>query len=92
MNIIDMVKTRAKIIEYIKINHFARPEDLRMEFGLSRRAIFKQLENLLSANILGKRGTPPLVVYFIKENDEILPKWNKTYSSVDLDSCKNKYT
>lgn len=88
MYVMGMVKTKDKIIEYIRINHFARPEDLRQKLGLSKRAIFKQLENLLSANILGKRGTPPLVVYFIKENDENLPKLDKSYDHLDLDSKK----
>ncbi len=87
---LGMDKTRDKIIKYIEINHAARPEELIREFGLSKRAIFKQLENLLNANILGKRGTPPLVVYFLKdldhkEGNETLSTETKSYNPWDID-------
>jgi hypothetical protein len=87
---LGMDKTRDKIIKYIEINHAVRPEELIREFGLSKRAIFKQLENLLNANILGKRGTPPLVVYFLKdldqkEGNEKLSTETKSYDPWDLD-------
>ncbi|MCL4392965.1 hypothetical protein M1145_02395 [Patescibacteria group bacterium] len=79
-----MNKTSDKIVEYIKIRNTVRPDELIREFGLSPRAIFKQLRNLLSEGIIDKRGTPPLVVYFIKElplksNDEI-----ESFNSKDL--------
>lgn len=82
--ILDMNKTSDKIVEYIKIRNTVRPDELIREFGLSPRAIFKQLRNLLSEGIIDKRGTPPLVVYFIKElplksNDEI-----ESFNSKDL--------
>lgn len=61
------MKTKYKIIEYIKINTEVSAKQLVDYLELSERAVFKQLAKLIEAGELTKIGTPPKVFYKIKK-------------------------
>lgn len=70
MNYELMIKTSAKIIEYIQLKKQATANELADFFQISERAVFKQLSNLLAEEKLIKIGKPPKVFYEIKEQKE----------------------
>lgn len=60
-------KTSEKIISYIKEKQQVTANELVDFLGLSQRAVFKQLANLIAEEKLSKIGKSPKVFYFIKE-------------------------
>ncbi len=59
------MKTSEKIIEYISKQGEASATELANILGISQRAVFKQLKNLIENGRLTKKGTPPIVFYLL---------------------------
>ncbi len=63
--------TYQKIIDYIKEKGQVTPRELRDFLDISERAVFKQLNKLITDGEIGKMGKPPTVYYFIKDTKTI---------------------
>ncbi len=61
-------KTSEKILEYIKNKGQATGSELTHHFGITSRAIRKQLSSLLEQGLIYKIGKPPKVFYLITED------------------------
>jgi predicted ArsR family transcriptional regulator len=61
------MKTSEKIIEYLKIKKQVSTKELVDYLGLSRMAVFNQLNNLLADGRIVKTGRPPKVFYALAE-------------------------
>ena len=67
-----MLKTSEKIIAYISVRGEASASEITSYLGISSRAVFKQLRNLIDQGKLFKKGTPPKVYYMVSEEPLIL--------------------
>lgn len=63
------MKTSEKIINYISKQGEASAKELADYLGISQRAVFKQLKNLIENGSLIKKGTPPKVYYLLPDVD-----------------------
>lgn len=63
--------TSDKIIEFIKENQQARPEELVRFLQISKQALFKQLAGLLKKGIINKIGKAPKVLYVLNSVAEV---------------------
>ncbi|PIR42941.1 hypothetical protein CO058_00275 [candidate division WWE3 bacterium CG_4_9_14_0_2_um_filter_35_11] len=61
------MKTSKKIIAYILSKGEASAFELTNYLGISSRAVFKQLKNLVNNGKLIKKGAPPRVYYMVSE-------------------------
>lgn len=59
--------TRARIVEFIRMNGRARVGDLVEYLGLGNVAIHRQLKRLVESRVLAKTGRPPKVFYLLAE-------------------------
>ncbi|OHA91045.1 MAG: hypothetical protein A2832_01350 [Candidatus Zambryskibacteria bacterium RIFCSPHIGHO2_01_FULL_44_22b] len=66
-------KTSEKILKYIENKGQATGNELALHFGITPRAVRKQLNNLLDEEALYKMGKPPKVFYLIKPNKNEAP-------------------
>ncbi|MBD3365755.1 HTH domain-containing protein [candidate division WWE3 bacterium] len=55
--------TKQQILSYIEKNRNASPKELTEYLGISSRAVFKHLKDLLETGELHKIGKPPIVFY-----------------------------
>jgi len=62
-------KTSEKIIKYIKNKGQATGNELTLYFGITSRAIRKQLSSLQEQGLIYKIGRPPKVFYLISEDN-----------------------
>jgi len=72
-------ETAKNILEFIKIKGRVSPKDIADNFGISRQATYKQINNLLAQGEVEKIGKPPKVFYLISE----LKDKEKEYAGVD---------
>lgn len=81
------MKTSEKIIEYLKIKKQVSTKELVDYLGLSRMAVFNQLNNLLADGRIVKTGRPPKVFYALAEKKVSLIKENiiNQKASQDID-------
>jgi len=63
------MKTKEKILDYIKEHKYASGSELADFLEISDRAVRKQLSNLMASGNLSKSGKPPKVYYSINESD-----------------------
>jgi len=63
-----MKKTKNLIIDFIKENQPVTANQLQI-MGISKAMIHRHLKKLINDNLIIKKGTPPKVFYFIKENN-----------------------
>src|SRR3989344_5605091 len=66
------MKTSEKIIAYIFVRGEASASEITSYLGISSRAVFKQLRNLIDQGKLFKKGMPPKVYYMVTEEVLIL--------------------
>lgn len=71
--------TAKNILEFIKLRGRVSPKDIADNFGISRQATYKQINNLLTQGEVEKIGKPPKVFYLISE----LKAKEKEYASVE---------
>ena len=66
------MKTKEKIIAYLKDKGDASANELVNYLGISRTAVFNQLKNLLLEGTVKKIGKPPKVFYLLKEDETLM--------------------
>ena len=71
--------TAKKILDFINLRVRVSPKDITDNLGISRQAIYKQINNLLAQGEIEKIGKPPKVFYLISE----LKAKEKEYDDVD---------
>lgn len=71
--------TANNILNFIKLRGRISPKDIADNFGISRQATYKQINNLLAQGEVEKIGKPPKVFYLISE----LKVKEKEYDGVD---------
>jgi len=59
--------TAKNILDFIKVKGRVSPKDIADNFGISRQATYKQINNLLAQGEVEKIGKPPKVFYLISE-------------------------
>ena len=80
--------TSVKILEYIRKNGQARPDDIGRFLGIGQVAVHRQLKRLIDQEKLEKIGNPPLVFYTLPVSS--LNKRRATFSP-DFDVAVNEY-
>ncbi|EKD56354.1 MAG: hypothetical protein ACD_58C00214G0001 [uncultured bacterium] len=63
--------TSKKIIKFIKKNKHATAHQLVEYLSISQRAVFKQLKNLINKKVIYKSGLPPIVYYYLTDEQQI---------------------
>ncbi|HEX6977352.1 MAG TPA: nucleotidyltransferase domain-containing protein [Patescibacteria group bacterium] len=63
--------TKKNIIAFISTKGEARVHDLVKEFGISKVAVHKQLNNLIKEGKIKKMGMPPKVFYILDEKPDL---------------------
>lgn len=71
--------TAKNILDFIRLKGRVSPKDIADNFGISRQATYKQINNLLAQGKVEKIGKPPKVFYLISE----MKAKRKEYVDVD---------
>ncbi len=67
-------ETGNKIIKFIYANKQSSAHNITRYLGISRQAVYKQLNNLIKKNLIYKVGKPPKVFYLTKKTKEFTKK------------------
>lgn len=83
-----ITNTSEKIQKYILAHDRVTPKQLSEYLGISRQALFKHLIKLLETKKIAKIGRPPVVYYFIKDQEPT----NTSYQNLpESQIVKNNY-
>jgi DNA-binding Lrp family transcriptional regulator len=67
-----MIKSKEKIIDYLKTKKRATPAEISKYLGINRSATHRQIKKMIEEGLIYKAGKAPKVFYLLKETEDIL--------------------